>query len=343
MTDLSAIDYTSSQKSRVIFTTVDEVRKLERDLTMYDRNVWDLYAHTDTEKSVVIPSGETYKNISQIENMIHKAAGLSLARDNVILGFGGGVVCDMTALAASLYMRGCRLVLVPTTLLAMVDAAIGGKTGVDYGGYKNLIGSFYPAETVCICMDYLQTLDEVQRKSGLAEVIKTAILGDDVLLELLETRSENIKAFEENAIREVVKRCARVKCVIVQDDLKEHGKRAILNLGHTFGHALEGATNFSRYTHGEAVIWGIRCAVRAGLAAGITTPEFGKRITRILDMYEYRKLEPGIQPEVLYQIMQHDKKKKDDKLRFIIPGAKAGDIKMTGLDKKTVLESMKVS
>ncbi|MFW5789568.1 MAG: 3-dehydroquinate synthase family protein, partial [Spirochaetota bacterium] len=183
-------------------------------------------ADTNTERYLpsgsarhVLPAGETSKSWAQLELLLRGMLDADLTRAGRVVAVGGGVVCDIGALAASLYMRGCTLVLVPTSLLAMVDAAVGGKTGIDFGGYKNMVGSFYPASEVRICIDTLATLSEREYRSGLAEVIKTAMLGDGALLDTLERNHERVVARDPELLEGVVWACVEVKGGIVEADL----------------------------------------------------------------------------------------------------------------------------
>jgi 3-dehydroquinate synthase len=241
----------------------------------------------------------------------------SLGRDATIAGVGGGVICDITALAASLYMRGCRLVLVPTTLLAMVDASLGGKTGIDFLGYKNLVGTFYPAHRIVIAPGAVRSLPDREYLSGLAEVIKTALIGDAGLLGLLENERERILAREIGAVEEMIRRSLAVKGRIVEDDPREKGNRIFLNLGHTFGHALESASGFTGWTHGEALAWGIGRALSAGLRFGMTDPAFARRVRALLRRYGYR-LEADAGFEALEAAFGLDKKRSAGITRLVI-------------------------
>ncbi len=232
---------------------------------------------------------------------------------------GGGVVCDLTAFAASLYMRGCRLTLMPTTLLAMVDAALGGKTAVNLGSAKNLVGTFYPAEELVIWIPALATLPQVELRCGLAEAIKTALLGDPELLALLRARRTDLLRGDPAALEETVYRCLAVKGRIVENDLRETGERAALNLGHTFAHALESATGFRRFRHGEAVAWGLGKALELGAALGVTERALAGRITALLEGYGFSlKNPPGLAPGTLLAAMRADKKRRAGGLRVVL-------------------------
>ena len=276
---------------------------------------------------VVLEAGEPAKNLRSIEHILKTALDASLGRDGVFAGFGGGVITDMTAFAASLYMRGARCELVPTTLLAMADAAIGGKTGVDFENYKNCVGTFYPAQHIHIAPSVLATLPEPEYRSGLAEVVKTAMLYDAELFDLLETKHAEILRGEPSFRYEMVNRCARAKAGVVERDLRESGERMFLNLGHTFGHALESVAGFGTISHGEAVAWGIARALELGLRLGITDPGYADRIRHILAAYGWPT--DAVHPlmaergaadtaEKLLAAMKNDKKKKGGVVRFVL-------------------------
>ncbi len=275
---------------------------------------------------VCLPAGEKAKQWESVHAVLTRCAESGLGRDATIAGIGGGVICDITAFAASLYMRGCRLVLVPTTLLAMVDASLGGKTGIDFLGYKNLVGTFYPAHRIVIAPGAVKSLPDREYLSGLAEVIKTALIGDAELLVLLETARERILSREPAVVEEMISRSLAVKGRIVQEDPREKGIRAVLNLGHTFGHALESATGFARWTHGEAVAWGIGRALSAGIRFGMTDPAFAHRVRSLLRAYGYR-MEADAAFDALKAAFGLDKKRRGGTARLVIPCA-VGDVRL---------------
>lgn len=311
-------------------------------LCVFDQNTRKLFEKSD----LVLPAGEEHKNWRSVETILKKAVELGLGRDSVIAGAGGGVVCDITAFASSLYMRGCGLLLVPTSLLAMVDAAAGGKTGIDFGGYKNMVGTFYPAARILISIDYLLSLPERELRCGLAEVIKSAMLDDSDLLTLLEEEREGVFRRDGDLMKELVSRSLQVKARYVESDYREGGIRAHLNLGHTFGHALESVSGFTGISHGEAVAWGILRALDAGIKTGNTDPEYGKRIEALIRAYGFSpRFEQasvqggtsGITPESIFDAMNQDKKKRAGDLRFILQ-RKACATYIESLEKELVLE-----
>jgi len=282
---------------------------------------------------VVIDAGEEHKTMANIERILQCALKTGLARDSLFVGFGGGVITDMTAFAASLYMRGAKVELVPTTLLAMADAAIGGKTGIDFGNFKNCVGTFYPAQKIHIAISALRTLSETEYRSGLAEVFKTALLYAPKLFQIMAERRDEIMVRDEELLLEVVKRCVQAKAHVVERDLRESGERMYLNLGHTFGHALESVAGFGNVTHGDAVAWGIARALALGIKLGITDEAYVADVLPVLESYGWSSapIHPALASKIasgeltadeishaLLQAMKNDKKKKSGAVRFVL-------------------------
>lgn len=257
-------------------------------LWVFDSNTVKLFRQVPPSR-IILESGEATKNLATLERIIGLALDEGLARDGRIIGFGGGVVGDISSLAASLYMRGCKLTLVPTTLLAMVDASVGGKTAVDFRGMKNMIGTFYPANEVLISIDVLKSLSEREFKSGLAEVIKHALLNEDHELNklLLSRRTEILDRDEETLVKLVELSLLVKKSFIERDPTEAKEIRKALNLGHTFGHALESSTRFSAFSHGAAVAWGTVRALEAGVILGVTDKKYASSASKLFESYGY--------------------------------------------------------
>ena len=294
---------------------------------------------------LVLPQGEKNKNWPAVESILRTAGEKGLGRDGLFIGFGGGVVCDCTAFAASIYMRGASLALIPTTLLCMVDASLGGKAGFDLDGLKNLAGSFYPAETILVAAEALKTLPRQEWKSGMAELIKLAVLDPGFFKTLQQPGIAELKnwvsgpesaadsppresglLFSEQ-ILPLIEKAILVKGRMVEKDFREtddSGGRALLNLGHSFGHALESALGPGTWSHGEAVTWGIARACELGQGLGITPPDRAKLITQTLSDWGFKiavnasgstaKLGANFKAALF-----SDKKKKNGKLRFVVP------------------------
>jgi len=290
---------------------------------------------------LVLESGEKSKSWESVETILRAAVEAGLGRDGLFIGIGGGVTGDLTGFAASIYMRGSRLCLVSTTLLGMVDASLGGKTGIDLSGLKNLAGTFYPAELVYLPLAALYTLPEREWKSGMAELIKTAVLDSGEFLDLvkkltfLEEEGRNSSVYRE-CLKECISRSVAYKGRVVEADPKETGTmRPLLNLGHTFGHALEEAAGLGVISHGEAVAWGMARACKLGLTLGITPPERASEIIEILvnSGYETRTPHPLVKSvDSLMNAMMADKKQRSGhgfgvaKLRFIVPDAESARV-----------------
>ncbi len=308
-------------------------------LGVFDRTVRRLYGFQPA-RAVVLPAGEKAKSWRYAERILERALESGLGRDGRLMGVGGGVVCDLTAFAASLYMRGCRLALYPTTLLAMVDAALGGKTALNLGGAKNLVGTFYPAEELVIWVRALATLPPRELRCGLAEAIKTALVGDQELLELLSARRDDLLQAEPEAIGQTVRRCLAVKGRIVENDLREAGGREVLNLGHTFAHALESATGFRRYRHGEAVAWGLGRALELGAALGVTDRRLAADLAALLAGYGFQLGRPaGVAPGELLAAMRADKKRRAGDLRVVLLRG-IGQAEVRAVEERAVLAAL---
>jgi shikimate kinase/3-dehydroquinate synthase len=283
-------------------------------------------------KLVILPPGEAAKHLGSVQQVLTEAAAFGLQRDGLVIGFGGGVVCDLAGLCAALYMRGVGLLQVPTTLLAMVDAAHGGKAAVDFAGHKNLLGQFWFPGAVLVDPAFLATLPPRELRSGLGEVCKAAVLGDADLWALLETQGESL--LEDPALLDqVIRGAIRVKLGVVASDPLETGRRALLNFGHTIGHALEAATlafGEEGLTHGEAV--GIGMVLEAKLAAhrGLCDEELPRRLAATLKALGLPATPPKLDPEAVLAHLFLDKKNAGGRLRMVLPRA-AGDL-LTGVE-----------
>jgi shikimate kinase/3-dehydroquinate synthase len=267
---------------------------------------------------VVLEPGERQKHAGTVELIWRAALTAGADRKSLFVGLGGGVVTDITGFAAATWMRGVSWIGVPTTLLAMVDASVGGKTGVDLENAKNAVGAFWQPRGV-LCDPSLEATEPLRGYvSALAEVVKTALIGDPSLLELLETQVEQVKARDPELVAELVRRSVRVKARVVGLDERESGPRAMLNLGHTVGHALEAQGGYDRLTHGEAVSLGLVAALRIGEKLGQTSLTLSERVIRLL---ERLGLPTNLANEPLAQAAEHighDKKRSGKHLRFVV-------------------------
>jgi shikimate kinase/3-dehydroquinate synthase len=276
------------------------------------------------------PDGEAYKTLDTVRSLYDQFVAGGLDRYGVVLALGGGVIGDMAGFAAATYLRGVPLVQLPTTLLAMVDASIGGKVAVDHPQGKNLIGAFKQPELVVIDPLALATLDEAEMRSGWAEVIKAGVIGSPSLFERLEEGGNE-------PLLSVIAEAIRVKVAIVEEDPYEKGRRAVLNLGHTFGHALEVLSGFT-LRHGEAVSVGLVAAARTAVALGLCDETVEGRLAALLQRFGLPTRYQGYEPREIWETMATDKKRRGKKLRFVLPQA-LGQVMVTDqVPKAVVLE-----
>lgn len=274
---------------------------------------------------LVMPAGEEHKNLETMGRLWQSLLAWGVDRRCLVVAQGGGVVTDVGGFLASGWMRGVSWVSLPTTLLGMVDASVGGKTGVDLGGAKNAVGAFWQPSAVQCATRVLATEPVRGYRAALAEVIKTALIGDADLLHLLEREASGVLERDSSLVAEVVRRSIRVKARVVSLDEREGGVRATLNLGHTIGHALESAGGFSRWSHGEAISLGLVAALRLGVRLGVTPPALEARIRGLLGSFE---LPVRLEAEDLAraaELLGHDKKRSGREIRFVFARA-AGEV-----------------
>jgi len=292
-----------------------------------DKTVFNLYGKELMEllKGLKLPAfesiiepGESSKSLSTVESCWNAMRDHGLDRSSLVIGFGGGVVTDIAGFAASSYMRGIDLVHIPTSLLAMADASIGGKNGVNLTSGKNIVGSIYQPRQVIISLDYLTTLPTKELSAGLAEVIKCGVIGDPSLFEYLEQNIADILCLDKEKLTSIVQSTATFKASIVNSDEKEKNLRAILNYGHTFGHAIESASNYA-ITHGEAVSIGMCCAANASHLLGMVDAAFIKRQNAIcLKAGLPTVLPASLDNDKLIDLMYGDKKATKGKISLIL-------------------------
>jgi 3-dehydroquinate synthase len=268
---------------------------------------------------VEIPDGEEHKNLAWLAVLYEKLLDAGIERRSPLVGLGGGVVGDLTGFAGATLLRGLPTVLVPTTLLAQVDAAIGGKTGVNHALGKNLIGAFHQPRLVVADVETLRTLPERELLAGLAEVVKYGAIRDAEFFRLLEARVEALLAVDEDTIVPVVATCVRHKAaVVVADEREERGERAVLNFGHTLGHAIEVLTDYREFLHGEAVAMGMVAAARVSRALGRCDGATVDRLAGLLKRIGLpTEIPEGLSAEALSVAMLRDKKTADGRIRFV--------------------------
>ncbi|MBP5532162.1 MAG: 3-dehydroquinate synthase [Lentisphaeria bacterium] len=306
-----------------------------RKLLVCDSNVEKLFRER-AEKllapvaTFVFPAGEEHKTIDTVMALCRRAAQLKLDRKCVFVALGGGVTGDLVGFAAAIYLLGVRVIQLPTTLLATVDSSVGGKTAVDIPEGKNLVGAFHQPCGVFIDAEALATLPARELKNGLAEAVKTAVLGDAELFDLLEKRAGELfsKPFPTELYGEVIRRCCQVKAAIVAADAHEHGCRAFLNYGHTFGHALELLSGFG-IAHGEGVSLGMVVAAKLAVRLGICSAETEARQLALLRALGEPTAIPKVPAEAWLDAMRGDKKARDGRIVFILP-EKIGSVRSVG-------------
>ena len=234
---------------------------------------------------IQMPDGERSKTLSQLEKLASKLVSRGADRRSVILALGGGVVGDVAGFLASIFMRGIPVVQIPTTLLAQVDSAIGGKTGVNLKSGKNLLGTFYQPLAVLADPDVLATLPEREYRSGLFEAMKYGVIRNPAIFELMESNREALLSCDGALLEALITECIRVKAEVVSADERESGERRILNFGHTIGHALEAETDYQQFLHGEAVGWGMIAATMIGAEMQVTDSLTAQRLIRLVRAY----------------------------------------------------------
>jgi 3-dehydroquinate synthase len=266
-----------SEKTRIMVVSDERVTLL------YEKPLTDALLALGYDVSCfTLPMGEAEKRFSRVAALLDELAARRFNRDDVLLALGGGVVTDMAGFAAAIYKRGMNWIAVPTTLLGMVDAAIGGKTGVDHPLGKNMIGAFHQPLAVFVPLNVLNTLDAREWLSGSAEVVKSALLGGEDLWRKICEWGLDLHAWQSSEIASVVSAAAKIKIEVVAVDEREAGVRRILNFGHTFGHVLEAVTGYAIFTHGEAVFLGMRAAIRISAAMSLLKNETAREIESVL-------------------------------------------------------------
>ncbi len=273
----------------------------------------------------LVPDGEDHKRLDTVRQLYDQFIDGSLDRSGIMIALGGGVLGDMAGFAAATYMRGLPLVQVPTTLLSIIDSSVGGKVAVDHPRGKNLIGAFKQPALVVVDPTVLDTLPDEEMRSGWAEIVKHGIISDPVLFQRLEAQPELRPS--SAALTDIIAAAIQVKVDIVEEDPYEQGRRRVLNLGHTFAHALEVLSEYE-LRHGYAVAMGMVVAARVAAAIGFCQPELPPRIEALLHAFGLPTRVPPFQPEAVWQAMALDKKKRGSRLRFVLPRA-LGDVIIT--------------
>ncbi len=279
---------------------------------------------------ITLPDGEEYKNFDSVNYALERLFDAKFDRNSTLIAFGGGVIGDMTGFIASIFLRGIKFIQIPTTLLAMVDSSVGGKTGINNKYGKNLIGTFYQPEAVYIDTHFLSTLEKREFSAGMAEIIKMAVMFDKEFFDKIKKG--------ELSLEEMIKRSVELKAEVVNQDEKEKGIRSVLNYGHTFGHVIENLTNYKTYLHGEAVAIGMVMANELSRELGLLSENEAIEIKKVLKKHDLPVEFKIKDKEEFYNHFFLDKKTTDNKIKFIIP-EKIGQYKIVeNIDKEKILK-----
>jgi 3-dehydroquinate synthase len=289
----------------------------------------------------VIPNGEKSKSLDTVTSIYDHLIESNIDRNTLILSFGGGVVGDIAGFVAATYKRGLKYIQIPTTLLAQVDSSFGGKVGINYKNYKNIIGSFYLPEIIVVDIEFLKTLDKRQITCGLAEVLKYGLIYDYDFFKFVSCNINRIYSLDFEILLKIVKRAIEIKVKIVDKDLYDKGIRQILNFGHTIGHSIESYYDFSKYNHGESVILGMIYESFIAKELGLIDDIYFSQIYEILKSivtpikFNYDEIKK------LHQIMKNDKKNINKKIGFILPVDRGKVSLFTDVDERIIFKSLK--
>jgi len=287
---------------------------------------------------IEVPDGEEYKNIDTVLNVLDKLFEAKFDRKSTLIALGGGVIGDMTGFTASLYQRGIGFIQMPTTLLAQVDASVGGKTGVNNKFGKNLIGSFYQPKAVYIDPAFLDTLPPREFSAGVAEAIKMAVMFDKDFFDFFKSADLSNK----DSVVDVIAKSVALKANVVNQDEKESGIRAVLNYGHTFGHVIENLTNYTKYLHGEAVGIGMVMANELAIALGLLSEDEAQEIKELL---EKNNIPTNFEIENVEEFYEHfflDKKSANNSIAFILPNGSIGsNVIKRDIDKAIIIDVLR--
>lgn len=274
------------------------------------------------QQVIVVPPGESSKSLAQAERIWESLLAAGADRQAVLLALGGGVIGDLVGFVAANFVRGVRYVQIPTSLLAQVDSSVGGKVAVNLPQAKNMVGCIWQPSLVAMDISLLSTLPEREFRSGLAEVIKYGVILDAQLFQYLAENSADVLRRDPAALTRIVARSCQLKAgVVMEDERDETGRRAILNYGHTFGHALESVAGYGKWLHGEAVSAGMQAAARLARRLGYVTDDFVRQQQALLRQYDLPTTLEPVDPEEMLAAMWHDKKVQRDRLRFVLPRA----------------------
>lgn len=347
------IEISSGQFSRFAATIGHTVEDISHAIVIADEAVGQEWAipladSFDSAKvrvsKTTVPSGEPSKSIEQFEQLLQWILQQGGDRRSVVIAVGGGVVGDLAGFVAASFTRGIRFVQIPTTLLAMVDSSVGGKTGINLPGAKNMVGAFWQPSLVLIDTDVLATLPDRIYYSGLAEVIKYGVIEDEKFFSWLESCATKLVGRDDDALRHAIQVSCQCKAAVVGEDEREtSGRRAILNYGHTFAHAIEATAGYGTLLHGEAVSIGMQMAARLAIDMGMANEELLTRQAKLLEACKLPVVFEAADAEKMLPVMMRDKKVAHGKLRFILP-TEIGVVELVGgIDEAAVRQAIEAS
>src|SRR5574344_164378 len=332
--------YIDKEPIKNLAKKLEEESSNRKRLVIFSEKVYKIYKNEfdfNKDEIFVLKDGEKQKNIKNYLKIIEKAIQLGLSRKDLIIAIGGGVVGDIAGFVAATYMRGIDFIQVPTTLLAFVDSSVGGKTAIDLPNAKNYIGSFYQPKTVFINLNFILTLDKRQLKSGYGEILKYAFIESNckldkthLLLEFLSIAAERILANNMHLIERLIKICLDFKISVVVHDETENNLRKVLNFGHTLAHALETITKYKKYTHGEAVVYGMMFAFDYALNEKMINNTYYNLAMDLFKKYGFEQINLlQYDSEKIIKIMKSDKKASNGKILMILPDKKGSVSEVT--------------
>lgn len=317
--------------SKIVILTNRTLAKL------YQSKIQKLFSKNAEVSWVIIPDGEKYKTLATVEKIYHQLCQQKTDRHSGLIALGGGVVGDIGGFVAASYLRGIPFIQIPTSLLAQVDSSVGGKTGVDLPFGKNLVGAFYQPKAVIIDLDFLKTLPQRELCCGLSEVIKYGILGDEKFFCYLEKQMDSILKLNQTALTRIIYRSCEMKAEIVAEDEKEKGKRALLNLGHTLGHAIETLTGYEKIHHGEAVSMGMVYAALLSEQQNLSPRSELPRIKNLLEKTGLPTQWPRLKPSQYAKVMANDKKAVGKMIQYVSI-RKIGEAELIKLSPKEIAQ-----
>ncbi len=324
--------------------------KARRLFVVTTEDVWKLHGRTLEEdlagrsfSVVFFRGGEDRKRLDEVERMAEEMVSLGADRSSLLVAFGGGVATDVGGFLAAVFMRGIPVIQIPTTLLAQVDAGVGGKTGVNLVAGKNLVGAFHQPLVALIDPEVLSTLPEREYRAGLYEVIKCGVIRSPELFRLMSEQVEAVLGHTPDAVDRMIAESVRIKAEVVSADERESDLRRILNFGHTYGHALEAETGYARFLHGEAVAFGMKAAAHLASVTGLLAAEDARRIIDTVDRYGPIPSLAGVSAEAIVSRLARDKKTLQGKVHFVLP-ERIGQVRIvSGLDETAVVAAARAA